>query len=601
MKNRPESLWNRREASSLTAHTPDRQRRGLGGKIVGGKILAACLLAFLPPLCQAQAPALPPQDAGRILREAETLRPPEAPRQEVPPLPAGPAEAEAQAEQSAAAEETLYLRAFHIEQPEPLTAEEVAAVLAPYTGRKLSMAEIDAAVRTVSAYYQARGFYLAQAILPAQDARDGTLRIAIAIGRIGAVRLHHQAPVRAALLHDIFGPIGTGAVAQRAPLERALLTVAELPGARLPSLDARPGAQPGSTDLDITIPAGARFNGFALYDNQGSRYTGRHRLAAGMDWNSPLGLGDKLSLSGIYGRGSARHTGGGRLAYALPVSAHTFVDASLDRTEYALGDQYEALEATGTAQSVELGARHVALHSQRRRLEFDLRFASRRLADEIGLLGEQTRKDLTRGALSVRYEHWGQLLQRTLRVVTRLEYARGRLHFKDAAQRAANRLGADTQGRYRKLELSGAFDWAVSSKLKLNLEWSVQRALGKSLDGNEQLSITGARGVRAYRESISADHAYVLHMEARYALPPRAGMTHSLGVFADRGRGWFERPAYVLQNGVTATDAGLVYAASRAPFFARAQVAHKLGSRPDERLARDDGDTHFLLQVGAVF
>lgn len=567
-------------------------------------MLAACLLSLFCLPCWAQAPVMPPRDAGGILREAETLRPPpEPPRQEALPLPARPAEAAGAAEgiQEAEEEETLFIRAFRVEHPEPLDAAEVEAMLAPYAGRPLGMAEIDAAVRAVTSFYQARGFYLAQAILPAQDARDGTLRIEVAIGRYGAVRLRNEAPVRDGLLDDVFREVVEGEPARRAALEGALLTAADLPGARLPEIAARPGTRPGTTDLDITLPAGRRLGGFVVLDDQGSRYTGRHRLGAGVDWNSPLGLGDRLSLSGLYGRGHERHTGGGHLAYALPVSARVWLEASLDRTEYALGDQYEVLEATGTAKSVELGARYTALRSQNRHLEFGLRFASRRLSDRIGLVSETTDKDLARGALSARYEHWGRLFARSLRLVTRLEYASGRLHFRDAAQRAANRRGADTQGRYRKLEFSGSLDYAVSQKLSLHLEGTMQRALGQSLDGNEQLPITGARAARAYRESISADNAHVVHVEARYALPPWAGLTHSLGVFADRGRGWFERPAYVLQNGVTATDVGLVYAASRPPCFARAQLARKVGSRPDERLARDDGDTHFLLQVGAVF
>jgi hemolysin activation/secretion protein len=324
-------------------------------------------------------------------------------------------------------------------------------------------------------------------------------------------------------------------------------------------------------------------------------------MGAGVDWNSPLGLGDQLSLSAVYGRGSERHTGDARLSYALPLTPVLNVDAVLERSHYALGDPYEALDATGRADSAELGLRHTLLRGQGSNLSWHARLVRRRLRDELGALDETTRKRLTSAALGLRHEQWGSLFDRPLRVAAGLEYTRGRLRFTGEAQRAANRLGADTEGSYRKLVWHGSLDYTAAPAWQLNLAWTVQRALGKSLDGNEQMSIAGANSARAYRESISADNAYTLYLEARRALPAAGGVTHSLGVFADYGRGWFERPAYVVQNGVTAADAGLVYAASRPPFFARAQMARKIGARPDERLARKDGDTHLLLQIGAVF
>jgi hemolysin activation/secretion protein len=505
------------------------------------------------------------------------------------------------AEEAGEAEETLYVRAFHVEHPEPLTRAEVDAVLAPYAGRHLRMAEIDAAARALTAHYQARGYYLARAGLPAQDARAGVLRIEVAIGRYGAVRVHNQAAIRDGLVTALFAPVAAGEVARRASLERALLLAADLPGLSVPRLAARPGREAGTTDLDITLDAGRRLGGFLVYDNQGSRYTGRHRMGAAIDWNSPLGLGDQLSLSTVYGRGSERHTGNARLSYSLPLTPALGVDATLERSHYALGDLYEALDATGRADSVELGLRHTLLRGQGRNLAWHARLVRRHLRDELGAFDETTKKRLASAALGIRHEQWGSLFARPLRAVLSLEYTQGRLHFTDAAQRAANRLGADTEGTYRKLVWHGSLDYTASPAWRVNLAWSAQQALGKSLDGNEQMSIAGANAARAYRESISADSAYVVHVEIRRGLPALAGVEHSLGIFADYARGWFERPRYVLQNGVTATDAGFVYAATRAPFFARAQLAHKIGARPDERLARRDGDTHLLLQVGAVF
>jgi hemolysin activation/secretion protein len=153
------------------------------------------------------------------------------------------------------------------------------------------------------------------------------------------------------------------------------------------------------------------------------------------------------------------------------------------------------------------------------------------------------------------------------------------------------------------LVFRGLFDYALTRALSLNVELTVQKALNRSLGGSEQLSITGPYGVRAYRESISADSAYVVHTEARYVLPATAGVAQSVSVFADYGRIWYKHPERraVVENGATAADAGIGYQATRAPYFARLQLAHKIGKRPDERLAKHDGNTHLLAQIGVSF
>jgi hemolysin activation/secretion protein len=532
------------------------------------------------------------------MREAETVRPPaETPQQQDLPVP----EAADEPASVARPEDTLFIRAFRIENPEPFTAAEIEALLAPYTGRNLGMAEIEAARRAVTTFYQAQGYYLAQALLPQQDARSGTLTLQVAIGRYDSVTLQNDSPVRDALINRIYADVAADKPAGRDALERAFLLTSDLPGGQLPEVSARPGKTPGSTEMSIRIPEGKRYGGFAVYDNQGSRYTGRNRLGAGVDWNSPFGLGDRLSVSGVYGRGSSRHAGSARLSYQAPLSPTLRLEFALDRTTYALGDQYEALDATGTAKGAEVGARYVAIRSQNRTLEFRAHIANRRLRDDFDAVSHSTEKKINSGTLAARFEQWGRPFGKSARGVAELQFTSGKLHFLDAAQRAANRQGANTQGHYQFLKFSGALDYALAKDWNLNLELTAQHALGKSLDGGEQLSITGAHAARAYRESLSADNAYVVHVEARRILPGVAGISHSVGVFADYGRGWFERPAYVTQNGVTAADAGIAYSASRGPLFLRAQLAHKIGAKPDERLAKKDGDTHFLLQAGLVF
>jgi hemolysin activation/secretion protein len=367
-------------------------------------VLLACFC--FPALALAQ---VPPQDAGRILRETETMRPPpEPPRHESVPLPKSP-ETDAAAVKDDGG--SLLVRAFRIERPEPLDAAEVEAALASFTGRALSMTEIDAAARVVAALYHARGYYLARAIIPPQDARDGTLRVVVTVGHYGTVRLHNNAEVRDSQVAAIFADVTDGETVRRAALERALLLISDLPGqGRLPNVSARPGQKPGTVDMDVTVEPGKPVDGFVVHDNQGTRFTGRQRLGAGLTWNAPLGLGDKLTLTGAYGGGNSRHSGVGRLAYSLPLAPGLRVETAVEHSDYELGGHdFESLDATGTSDSVELGARYFALREQNRSLELSARVSSSRLRDDYDSYGLTIRKKVTNGTLGARLDQSGQL------------------------------------------------------------------------------------------------------------------------------------------------------------------------------------------------
>jgi hemolysin activation/secretion protein len=554
-----------------------------------------CLLAvFLP--AAAQTP--PPADAGSILHTPETARPvPPAPQQESIPLLREETPASGIPEET----ETLLVNRFQVNHPEPLEAAEVEATLAPFAGKRLTVAEIEAAAETLAARYHARGFYLARVWLPPQDARDGILTLEVSPGRYGKITVENHAPVRDAWMQGFFSRLVPGEIANTAALERALLLVSGLPGQELPAVSLTPGETDGTSDLRFVVNPGKRLNAYATLDNQGSRYTGRNRLGLGVDLNSPFRLGDQLSASGVFTRGESRlHNG--RLAYNLPLGTDGLrLDAALDHTTYTLGDQYAPLEATGRAQSVELGLRYPLIRSQNRNLEISARAVTRRLRDEMEAFDYVMKKRLRFARFNAHYDQWASPGGRALYSAVDLGYTEGRLSFDDPEQRAANRLGIQSEGRYRKLALNVAFHYALTPKLSLNATLAAQRALGKSLDGSEQLTISGPAGARAYRETLSGDHGFMGNLELRYLLPGAGGMSHSVGIFTGYGKVSYERPDYAVDNHIRIQDAGLAWQAFRAPFFLRAQLAGKIGSEPRPEVMKRDGKTHLLLQLGVMY
>lgn len=542
-----------------------------------------------------QTPPVPGYGIGDAMKEAQPPRPP-APRQ----APEPPIEQQRDERPMALpAGETLTVRAFRFEGADFIPEAELQAAVQSYVGRALTLGDIEAAAARITALYRERGYLVARAYVPRQDARSGVLTIRVLVGKYGKFSLKNQSLVSDGMVERVFAPLRDDEAIARAGLERSMLLVSDLPGARMPKLVVSPGEAPGTSDFEIRVEPGKRFAGYVLADNHGSRYTGKNRLRAGTDWNSPLGFGDKLSLTATRAQGEGLVNG--RLAYGAPLAANGLRgELAASKTTYELGDDYEDLDATGTAYTLEGTLSYPLIRSREQNLYVSLTMAARRMRDDIDALDASIPKKAKAGTLTVQHEAWGGLLgvPGYASVVGSLTY--GHLDITDAEQKALNVAGADTVGHY------GRFNLGVSGSLSFGSNWTANAALGvqkalrdKNLDASEQMTISGPNGVKAYRETVSGDNGYLLNAELRYLLPAVAGLTHSVGVFADTGRIHLQKPAYAAENGVRLSDVGLGYYAGYQALIAGVQLARAVGPHP--AVTERDDKTRVLVQVGLVF
>lgn len=494
--------------------------------------------------------------------------------------------------------ETLFVRAFRVEGPEPLPAE-LESTLAPYRNRALSMAEIDEAASRITLLYRAQGLLVAHAYVPKQDASDGTLLVRVVPGHYGRFTLNNASRVGDAQLQKTFDRLAQGGEAvHRDDLERAMLLASDLPGAGLPLLSISPGQAPGSSDFLVDTPAEATINGYAMADNYGSRFTGKDRLSAGLDFNSPLGLGDKLSLAAMTTKGAGLQNG--RLAYSAPLGSDGLrAELAATRTIYSLGEEYADLDATGTATIYEATFSYPLKRTREDSLYLSLNLASKHLRDDIEVLDSSVAKRDDVATLALRNERFGTLFG--LPLYTRLEgsLSHGRLRFDDAEQRAFDRAGADTQGAFSKLNLSAVGNLAFDAHWSLTARLGVQESLGKNLDGVEQFSASGTSGIKAYPDGVTGDNGYLAGLELKYALAPIAGLVQSVGLFTDYGRVSPENQPDIGTDPIAISDIGLGYYLSYGIAFAGVQVARTLGNHDATEDYNDD--TRVLAQVGVQF
>jgi len=553
-------------------------------------------LACTPAALLAQPVPDPNFNIGDAVREAQVPRTPPRPAQQAAPLVVQ----EAQVPMTLGEGQTITVADFRVEGADFLAQADVQTQLAPFRNRPLTMQEIHFAASRITALSRNQGYLVAQAYVPRQAMQDGILTIQLLVGEYGNFEMDNHSLVRASRLHAIFDRAKQASpTIHHDSLERPMLLVHDLPGARMPLVTIAPGTAPGTSDFSIKTDAGPRVQGYAMFDNYGSRFTGKNRTSFGLDVNSPLGLGDRLSASGMTSKAAGLQSG--RLAWGLPLNANGLRgELAASRTTYKLGDEYADLDATGTATAIDFTLSYPFKRTRQDSIWLSVNFARKRLKDEYFNGATRIEKEADVMTLSARREIWGSLLGRGMYLNLDGGLTVGHLDFEDAVQEAQNRAGADTVGTYAKLNLSAVLNLGFNERWSLGSSLRVQRALGKNLDGSEQLSASGSGGIKAYPDGVSGDTGFIANAELRYALPRLfERLEHNVGLFADYGSVKTADGSYANLRRVGISDVGLSWTVMDKYLFGRMQLAKTTGSRAETR--RYNHETQFHAHVGVRF
>lgn len=573
------------------------RRRILRGLLRGSVLTTMVLLGASPVFAQ----VLPYNIGDAVRQSEETRRAAPQPRVGTPVLPTLVEPPFVMNDK-----ERLLVRRFKLEGPQLIDEARVHALLAPYEGRSLSITEIYEAADHITNLYRAEGYLVAKAYVPAQNAKSGTLRIKIVPGKYGAVTLKNES-----LVHDrhMQGVLDTALAGEtyihKDRLERAMLLMSDLAGAGVPRIAIGPGRVPETSDFAFNVPEGRRFDGYLLGDNYGSPYTGRNRLSGGLNLNSPLGFGDRLSAYGIVSEDAKLKNG--RIAYSAPIGYDSLrAEISAFRTTYVLGGVYQALDATGTADGI-AGTLTYALKRQRdESIYLSGNYTYKKLNDN--LLGISTsHRVINEGTFGISRDTMSSFVGMPWMTNAMLSITAGNVEFPDAAQRALNRLGVNTVGDFAKVNFQFNSTLGISDRVSLTTTFRAQKTLTGNLDSSEQFGLTGFWGVRSFDEGLAGDSGYLLTPELKYALPGFAsGHSHSVGVFTDLGAVWLADPSWTttLKPHTQIQDVGIGYYASYEyspgrQMLLKAQVAHSYGRT--DGAATYDKKTKGLLQVGFTF
>lgn len=536
---------------------------------VGGArwIRYAVAVAFaLATACKLAGAAEPPS-AGSIL---QGIQPPaRLPAKPAPALPEAPLLPAARGKSAV----RIRVTGFRITGARAFPEAELQKLLAGSTGKKLSLAQIRNLALRITRYYRQHGYLLARAYIPAQEIRHGIVEIAVLEGRLGKLRITNTSRVSDATVRRELEGVQPGQAIQAAPLERRLLLLNDLPGVEVRST-LEPGASVGTTDLDIRVLGGPPIRRYVTLDNFGNRFTGELRIGAGLVVNSPAGIGDSFSLSGV----AAAYLGYGRAAYQLPVGPEGLnLGLAASRLSYRLGKDFASLEAHGTADIGSLYALYALVRSRRTNVNLQLAYDAKHLDDREDAVGATAERRIgvwTLGASGDRIDRFagGGVWNWSA------AYSGGTLEL-DSASAALDAAGLQTQGGYGKAVAQLARRQHLARRLELYVRLRGQAA-DKNLDASEKMSLGGPLGVRAYPQGEApCDDALLGTLELHYAI----GEGWQLSGFVDGAHGRVSHSPLpgARDNRRSISGAGFGFDWSRsADFYLRSFLAWRTGPVP---------------------
>lgn len=497
---------------------------------------------------------------------------------------------------------TIFVKSFSFSGNEHVSSDVLQELVKDYENKELTFSKITELTSSITKYYREKGYFVARAYLPVQniEQNNGVITISIIEGNYGEFQLKNNSLVKDSSVQAMLDDAkARDNVVSTNTLERAMLIINDTPGVIITGADVKPGKEVGTSDFIITTEKTNRVDGYVLTDNVGSRYTGKNRLMAGVNINSPFNIGDKIALSGLVS--NAYNLLNGRVAYSAPLSSNGLLgEISYSQTNYNLTKDYKNLDAQGTAKTIDATLKYPVIRTRSENLYLNANVASKDLEDKVNSRSTDTKKESQSITVGSDYDKSYVInkFNSSSKASFNLKY--GNLSFDDPADKATDVAGANTNGNYSKVNLDLSNTIAFTNELSLDASLKMQYALAnKNLDGSEDISIGGSTGVKLYPDSeISAENGYVFNTELKYKLPNLNNISNTVGVFYDRGR------AFMADNTTgfeakSLQDVGVGYYASYDRYFGQVQVAWNANS--NDVTSEPNRNSRVLFQAGLSF
>lgn len=210
-------------------------------------------------------------------------------------------------------ERKIFIRQLDFGESEILTLEELQEITRDYEGREITIEDLFAAVERINQLYKSKKIYLAKAILPAQEVKDGIVKIKLIEGRIGDIRLENNQYTKSDFISNRID-VTPGELIDLKRLENEIVRFNRIWDVQVRAV-LKPGEEVGTSNYNLIAEEAAQYELMAFLDNAGSKSTGEERFGAFFKDASLFGYRDQFTIGAV----AADGTESGSFLYSVPV------------------------------------------------------------------------------------------------------------------------------------------------------------------------------------------------------------------------------------------------------------------------------------------
>lgn len=243
------------------------------------------------------------QEQQRRLEELKDL----PGRQAAPAQPSAPADTRC-----------FTITTIELKGADSLSESERNRLTRPYLGQCLGVSQLNELLKVITDLYIEKGLVTSRAYLPQQDLSKGQLQVLIVEGRLETLKSDANSGLSDRELAMAF-PGQEGQLVNLREIEQMVDQLNRLPSNQA-QMELTPGQAVGGSDVLIKNTPHKPWRASLSRNNDGQRSTGEQQWNTGLEWDSPLGLADQLSLRGGHDAmtDSAHTSHNASLAYNLP-------------------------------------------------------------------------------------------------------------------------------------------------------------------------------------------------------------------------------------------------------------------------------------------
>lgn len=456
--------------------------------------------------------------------------------------------------------ERIKVESFAIEGNQAFDSAELTKILAPFTQKPLSFAELLQARSAITEYYTQRGYITSGAYIPPQKLQNKVVKIQIVEGYLEDIEITGNRRLNSDYFKDRLETVSNSL--QQKELLAALQLLQQDPLVANISAELEAGTHPGANVLTVEVKEADSFKTPILFDNRRTPSVGSFRRQLAIDQGNLLGFGDQLFLAYSNTEGSNAFDS----SYTFPLNARNgtlTLSGGVSESE-VVEEPFDQLNILGDSNYYELSLRQPLIQTPTQ--EFALGITASRRASDISSLLEEY--DVSPAELSPGADESGQTQVSVLRFFQEWTHRNSQ---EVIAARSQFNLGLgifdatvnEDAPDSRFLAWQGQAQWTrqLASDTSFLIRGGIQLSTTPLLT-SEQLGLGGLETIRGYRQDLLlTDNAAFASAEIRLPILriDQINSVFQLAPFVDVGTAWneSEEPEVLEPNTLASVGLGL--------------------------------------------